>query len=170
MKTKQARQAWAKAVAVFGMAMGTLLGIPGNHAANAQSCNATGTCGNVSATRMTGNFVVPLANQELQTLTVGPQGPAGPQGAQGPQGATGQSALANSFYANGYAQGAPHATAYANCGAARVVSGGGSCLNLVDFSASMGHSNASGNGWSVGCSSSSGMLVGVQAYALCAPN
>jgi hypothetical protein len=38
--------------------------------AQAQACNATGTCGNVSAPRMTGNFIVPLANQERETPVV----------------------------------------------------------------------------------------------------
>lgn len=33
-------------------------------------CNATGTCGNVSAPSMSGNFVVPLANQERETPVV----------------------------------------------------------------------------------------------------
>jgi hypothetical protein len=36
----------------------------------AQTCNATGTCGNVSAPTMTGNFVVPLVNQERETPVV----------------------------------------------------------------------------------------------------
>ena len=139
---------------------------------SAQACNATGTCGGESAPAMTGNFVVPLANQEREPMLVGPQGPQGAQGAQGPQGAQGMqgpSALENSFYAYGSMVGAPNATAYASCGAARVVSGGGVCINYVDYFASMGHSNVAGHGWSGGCISSSGGLVGVQAFALCAP-
>lgn len=101
MKTRQQRTVWQKVFVALGMVVGTWLGNPSEHTANAQSCNATGTCGNVSATRMTGNFVVPLANQELQTLIVGPQGPAGPQGPQGwqgPQGPQGPSGTANPLF------------------------------------------------------------------------
>lgn len=136
----------------------------------AQTCNATGTCGNVSAPTMSGTFIVPLANQEREPMLVGPQGPAGVQGPQGLQGAPGPSALENSFYVFAENINAPYTTAVAFCGASRVLSGGGVCNNVNDFSASMVHSTAVSNGWSIGCTSSSGNLVQAQAYALCSPN
>jgi hypothetical protein len=106
-------------------------------------------------------------------MLVGPQGPTGaqgPRGVQGTQGPQGPSVLANSFYVYGSATGAPNATAYADCGSARILSGGGACVNFVDYSAAMGHSSPAGNGWSVGCVSSSGSFVGVNVYALCSLN
>jgi hypothetical protein len=131
--------------------------------AQTQTCNATGTCGHVSAPRMTGSFVVPLVNQERETPVVNNITNVTQQ--------VTQVVPFTTYAVLAYGAGNTSSAAYASCGGGKLVSGGVTCSDYSGAHAAPRISEPSGNGWYAACHSiSSGTTVHTKVTAICSSN
>jgi hypothetical protein len=131
--------------------------------AQTQTCNATGTCGHVSAPRMTGSFVVPLVNQERETPVVNNITNVTQQ--------VTQVVPFNTYLALASGGGTTSSAAYADCGGGKLVSGGVECRDGSGAHVAPRISRPNGNGWYAACHSIfAGGAVSTNVTAICTSN